>query len=108
MIELHITMSGRSYRPDADHHIFGYDRKRFPDMHAAKAWLRQRYGTCKRQPMYRDRDNGPPLHCGYVYHFNGADWSHSPVEKWRQQDWVEFRESKPADLAAQPRTVAHE
>jgi hypothetical protein len=42
------------------------------------------------------RDNGPPLDCGYVYHLNAADASHSPVQIWRQQDWVEFRESKPA------------
>lgn len=70
------------------------ERKSFPDMAAAREWLRQEYGTAKRAAMYRDTDKGP-IQCGYVI---------GQRNKWRAkgealffQDWIEFRECKPVD-----------
>ena len=32
--------------------------------------------------------------CGYVYKFENADYSHSPVERWQQEDWVNISKIK--------------
>ena len=66
-------------------------------MAEARAWLNDRYGKSKRAPMYIDTPSGAKR-VGYVIGFRAADWSHAPVEKWLQQDWVEFREVSLMDL----------
>lgn len=69
---------------------FDDETKTFATLAELKSWLKEQYNSCKRQNMYRDgSDKGEHYKVGYVYAFNNADWSHSPVEKWHQQDWVE-------------------
>ncbi len=97
MIELHITRTGKSYSPKDEYRTFDFQRKGFDNMSAAKAWLREEYGKCKRQPMYND-EGGKTKKIGYIFFFRNSDCSHHPVEKWLQQDWVSFYEVKPLEL----------
>jgi hypothetical protein len=32
--------------------------------------------------------HGDSTPCGYVFEFEDADYSHAPIEKWIQRDWV--------------------
>ena len=91
MIRLVITMTGKSYSPRDEYRQFASESHTFKDLKEAKAWIREQYGNSKRQPMYRG-DMGHKI--GYVIGFRNADWSHSPVDKWLQQDWIEFQEVK--------------
>ena len=94
MIQLHITMTGKSFSPKSTFSCFGEDTKSFTDMKTAKQWLKEHYGKAKRVPMYCDRKDGKTEKVGYVIGFRNADYSHSPVDKWIQQDWISFREVK--------------
>lgn len=102
VIELHITMTGKSYNPKDQYCIFGDERHSFPTMQAARDWLKERYGSSKRVPMYHDTKDGRTKQTGYVYGFRNADWSHAPLDKWLQQDWVSFRESEPLVIGKGP------
>lgn len=98
MIQLQIAMTGRGYSSKGEYRRFAEDTKTFASMDEAKAWLKKEYGESKRSKMFMDDENKKSVHIGYIYHFNNADWSHSPVTKWRQQDWVEFQSLKPLNL----------
>ena len=98
MIELYITMTGKSFSPKDKFTIFGDDKKRFEDMAKAKAWIKEFYGNKKRSPIYVDTKDGQTKKVGYVIGFRNADWSHAPVQHWIQQDWIEFRECKTLKL----------
>jgi hypothetical protein len=90
MIQIHVTSTGKGYSPKDVWRCFDEFTKNFPTLADAKAWLKETYGKAKRVPMYCDTKTGTKK-IGYVIGFRNADWSHSPVEKWLQQDWVEFR-----------------
>ena len=67
--------------------IFDDKTKIFDSADEAKAWLQEQYGNCdkvRRMQMYVG--DGKP--CGYIFEYENADWSHYPVEKWVQQDWI--------------------
>ena len=91
MIQLQITMTWRGYARNDDYRRFGKETKVFSDMESAKVWLKKQYGKSKRVKIYQDQKDGTSYQVGYVYSFNNADWSHSPVHKWHQRDWVSFR-----------------
>ena len=66
----------------------------FESVEAVKKWLDQKYGSehamfkdpnyiIKRSIMY---SGDTP--CGYVFEFEDADYSHAPIEKWIERDWV--------------------
>ena len=95
MIQLRITMTGKGYHPSSKWERFADDTHNFDSITEAKAWLRDRYGTCKRVPMYMDSEEGK---VGYIYSFRADDISHVPVQRWIQQDWVGFWETKPVIL----------
>jgi hypothetical protein len=92
MIQLCITMTGKSFSPKDKFSRFGEETKNFSTIKEAKGWLKEQYGNSKRVPMYVDLKTGGTKRTGYVIGFRNADYSHSPVQKWIQQDWVEFRE----------------
>ena len=94
MIELHITMTGKSFSPKDKFTIFGYDTKRFENIADARKWIKEQYGKSKRSPMYVNGKDGKSKKIGMVIGFKNADWSHAPVESWIQQDCIEFRECK--------------
>jgi hypothetical protein len=63
---------------------FHDETKIFETAHEVTEWLKENYSSAKRNDMYiTDTEQ-----CGYVYEFENADWSHSPVERWQQKDWV--------------------
>ena len=98
MIQLQITMTGRGYGKNDDYRCFDEQTKVFNDLESAKAWLKEQYGKSKRTKIYQDSKNRTSYQVGYLYHFNNADWSHSPVNKWRQQDWVSFHSVETMNL----------
>lgn len=95
MIQLKITKTGKSYNPKDHYKVFDDDIIHCSSLDEAKKWLEDKYGSCKRTKMYQD-PNGD--HIGYIYHFRDADFSHYPVNRWLQQDWVKFCEVKPIKL----------
>jgi hypothetical protein len=97
MIRIQITSTGKSYNPRDKFSLFGERTETVADMREAKQWLRDTYGKAKRAPMYIDTKGGTKK-VGYVIGFRNADWSHSPVNKWIQQDWVSFHSQKPIYL----------
>jgi len=56
----------------------------------------------EKTPMYIDTKayGSKPKQIGWIFTYENADYSHSPVEKWVQQDWVEVfvLESKRIDI----------
>lgn len=101
MIQLIITKTGKSFNPKDEYKIFDTEEKTFADLPSAKQFLNETYGKSKRRPMFCDTKEGKPKHIGYVIGFKNADLSHSPVEKWLQQDWIHFNEVKSLDLDAE-------
>ena len=88
MIELHIVRTSRSYGKNREYSIFDTEDKLFKTVEEAKQFLKDGYGKCKRVNMHQDNKDGVPELVGHIYCFKNADWSHSPVEHWQQQDWI--------------------
>ena len=100
MIEIQIVMTGKGYGRASKWQGLGDENHRFSDKTAAMTFLSDRYGRCKRAAIYRDGPKGESVQTGYIYGFRNADWSHAPVDKWLQQDWVEFRQCEILPIAA--------
>ena len=92
MIHLSVFRTGKGYSPKDEYKIFDNETKTFETLRDAKEYLKETYGNCKRDFIYRDKTDGTTIKVGYIYSFNNCDWSHSPLEKWRQKDWVEICE----------------
>jgi len=97
MIKMQITITSKSYSPKDQYRIFHKEERSFPDMKAAKNWIKENYGKSKRSPMFIDTKDGVKK-VGYVIGFRNDDISHFPVEKWLQQDWISFFDEKPIYL----------
>ena len=90
--EVIVTCTGKGYKSNQEpYQRFDHFTETFANKEEVTNWLKDRYGNCKRIKMYQDGEDGYSHHVGYIYCFNSADWSHTPVEKWRQRDWVEVR-----------------
>lgn len=67
--------------------FYEFDRivKEFEFPSEATAWLKSHYEGVKfnRGVMWDEMERA-----GYMYEFENADWSHAPVEKWLQRDFV--------------------
>ncbi len=85
MVQVQISSTAKGYHPKAKWERIADDTKRFATMEDAQKWLKETYSKSKRSKMYCDTKDGAK-HIGYVIGFHNADWSHSPVEKWIQQD----------------------
>lgn len=92
MITLIITMTGKPIGQEGSYSMFDEQTKNFENIKEAKEYLKETYGKCKRVPMYCDTKDGKIIKTGYIYCFRNSDISHTPVEKWTQQDWVSFQE----------------
>ena len=92
MIQLFIVKTCKGYAPKDQWQRFDDEIKNFASLKDAKEWIKETYGKSKRVPMYIATKDGQSKKIGYVIGFRNADWSHAPVEKWLQQDWIEFRE----------------
>jgi len=93
--EVHITMTSKSIGSKGQYQVSGQEKKHFRTMDEVNKFLKDRYGKSKRSPMYIDKKAGGSEKVGYVYRFIDADYSHAPVEKWYQQDWVSITELTP-------------
>jgi hypothetical protein len=106
MIQLKITLTGKSFKKNDKYETFATETINFLSLRDAKDFLKAKYGNVKRVPMYRDITGAKPTKekpnwcskVGYIYCFRNADYSHSPIEVWLQQDWVEFYELQPMEL----------
>ena len=87
--KINVTCTGKVGKED--YSTFDNISKLFKTSEEVKNWLKGQYGECKKVPMYRDK-KGQSVKVGYIYCFKNADWSHSPVQHWYQQDWVEVLE----------------
>lgn len=92
MIQLKIVRTGKGYSPKDQWTRFDDELKSFATMQDAKEWIKENYGKAKRVPMFVDTKDGQSKKVGYVIGFRNSDISHYPVNKWLQQDWIEFRE----------------
>jgi len=97
MIELHIEKTGKGYGRNDRWVCFDLERKPFPSLKEAKVWLKETYGKAKRSPLYIDTPEGTKK-VGWVIGFRNGDLSHSPVQKWIQQDWITVTEIRPVFL----------
>ncbi len=85
-----INCTGKTGKEDWS--TFDNISKVFDSIEKVKNWLKEQYKNCKKIPIYRDRTKNEPVKVGHIFCFKNADWSHSPVQKWYQRDWVEVRE----------------
>lgn len=93
--EVRVTKTGKAVGRKEDYSTFDIERKEFATINAVKSYLKETYGTCKREKMYIDsHDLHQPIHIGYIYSFKNEDVSHAPVNRWYQKDWIEVRELK--------------
>lgn len=81
--EVDITCTGEE--SPGNFRIFNEETKIFDTPEEVIAWLKETYSHAKRQYVYAGDIKEP---CGYAYSFENCDWSHAPVEKWNQKDWV--------------------
>lgn len=75
-----------------DRSIFNQEHKDFKTLAEARKYVAETYCRIKgvkKSPMYRDV-KGSSVRSGWVFSFWNADYSHAPIEKWWQEDWVEI------------------
>ena len=87
MIELRIT---HTFKPAGRNQI----RQRcpsktysFPRLIEAKAFLKERYGRCKRTPMYLDTPDNT-FQVGWVYHYKQTESYHGSPRTSYIEEWV--------------------
>lgn len=101
--EVIINHTGKAVgKPDEDddghsnYQRYDDEKKPFPTLDAAKAWVKENYGKYKRRPIYHDTTEGGAKRIGWVFHVGKQrDLSHAVSEDnqpWMQEDWVEIRE----------------
>ena len=88
-VKVSITKTGASLF-SSKYSVFDEETKTFPSLNEAKTYLKTTYKGHRRSPTYVDKADGTTVQTGYVYSYRNADWSHSPVETWNQQDWVDI------------------
>jgi len=86
--EVSITSNGADLF-SSDYNVFNEENKRFQTKEGALAFIKEKYKGLKREAMFIDYINtNETIQIGWMYKFRNADWSHAPVKKWNQQDWV--------------------
>lgn len=65
----------------------------FDDLEAAKKYLGECYGKCKRRKLYTEYAQGKSVHNGFIFWFRNADLSHYPVDSWLRGTWPASRKS---------------
>ena len=109
--EVSVMMTGKAVGSKDGFSMFDNHVESFATVAAAKAYIKERYGKCKRDKIYVDVDTAGDKttlvlqdghsatrskHIGYVYKLGVCrDMSHAASvdnQPWYQQDWVEVRE----------------
>jgi hypothetical protein len=102
--EVVITQTYQPAGPKIERYRGDTTRETFPAMKDVKAFLKDKYGTSRRQPMYRDKADGSAEQMGYVYHFREDQQNRdkqSGRDVWYCQDWVTIRGIKTCNPIAQ-------
>ena len=94
MIQLAITKTARGYHPSQLWRQYDHTTENFPDLKAAKAWIKEKYGTSKKSPMYIDTKTGKTKKIGYVIGFRSEEYEDGKWDKFLEQHWVSFSEVK--------------
>jgi len=102
-------MTSKSFSPRDEWRIFADDSFWAADIEDAKAKLQERYGKSAwqhKKPMFLDTKASPDdpgysktIQCGWIVGFRNADYSHAPVERWLQQDWIALNQEKAIDVS---------
>lgn len=89
--EVAITQTAK---PVGKHHdtygIWNTERKLLKTLPEVKAYLQERYRSCKRTRMYHDVENRA-VHIGYVYCYKDRFYGQES-KLWFCQDWIEVDE----------------
>lgn len=91
--EVHVAQTCKPMCAKSEYYKYNKDVTRFPDMQSVKKHIKETYGTCKREKMYRDGKDGEAIHVGYIYCYNTPKVSYDDQPK-HNQDWLEIREIK--------------
>ena len=83
-----ITRTAKTIGSTENYHIFDDEVKTFETKDLALCWIDAEYQGHKKVKMYCDTKEGDTKHAGWIYCFRNADYSHNPIKKWTQQDWV--------------------
>jgi len=77
---------------DPNKHTFDVQTKNFGSLEEVKKFLAENYPKKRGKDIFVDKTDGSVEKVGKVFSFWNADYSHAPVEKWWQSDWVEVTE----------------
>lgn len=78
-------------RTKEEYQTFDSSSENFKTIEEVKNFLQEKYQSCKKVPVYRDKIDGTTEQVGWIYCFRNKDYSHNS-KSWNQQDWVEVRE----------------
>lgn len=91
-IEVSIEITVRGFAQNDEWRRAGSDKKLFPDIKAAREFIRDEYGKHKRAPMYVDGADGKPLKVGYVISRRNDEMDHRQGRLYHfiEQHWISF------------------
>ncbi|MDD2779739.1 MAG: hypothetical protein PHD17_11295 [Methanothrix soehngenii] len=94
-VEVQIDMTakpaGRS-EAGGGYTLFHQEKKTFRSMAEVQKWLKDRYGSSRRQPMYADKKDGSTEKVGYVISFKDQEYEGGRYRTYYHQDWIGIRE----------------
>lgn len=94
-VEVHIDKTakpaGRS-EYGGGYRLYHQEKKTFRSMAEVKKWLKEEYGSSKRQPMYVDKKDGRTEKTGYVISFTSKEHDGSRYRTYYEQHWISIRE----------------
>ena len=91
-VEAYITKQSKLAGNQNNYYTYDKQTKQFKDMKEFKVWLKDEYGKCKRQPMYRDDKEGNAVKVGYVMHFKKEIYDDYKFKTSYNLDWIEVVE----------------
>lgn len=72
--------------------VFQESTKAYSTLEDVYRALHDAYKDARITLTYRENNVSPAKPSGLAYTFKNADWSHNPVQRWTQVDWVEVTE----------------
>lgn len=89
--EVQRTRTCKAIGSKEGYYIWDKEAKGFANLKEVKDFLKEEYGTSKREKMYIDDIEGSTKHTGYIYHYNTPKASYDDQAK-NNMDWVEVKE----------------
>lgn len=92
--KLNITCTGKPRRNSKYEEYQTFDRfqKSCKTIAEIKEVFIERYGEMPstKKKVYQELKDGTSQEIGFTHSFENADYSHAPIEKWYQTDWIEI------------------